>query len=128
MGDGFLTAFEERRRRGTRLALDWKYSSRLYAFVPLVLMMGLVGGVDLLGKATWWQRVTGAVLLLASVVCVGLLVRWLRRPVDAASKERLRKYYDDMRLRNIWRDVRGSAETRGVTWRNDLPDPPSPSG
>lgn len=128
VGDGFLRDFEERRRQGTRLALDWKYSSRLYAFVPLVLMIGLVGGVDLLGKVTWWQRVTGALLLLATAVCVGVLVRWLRRPVDAASKEQLRKYYDDMRLRNIWRDIRGSAKTQGVIRRSDLPDPPSPSG
>ncbi len=127
MGVGFLQAFRERRRRGTRLALDWKYSFRLYAFVPLVLMMSFVGGFDLLGKAAWWQRVTGAALLVASGVCVGLLVRWLCRPVDAASKEQLGKYYEDMRLRNIWRDIRGSSKSPGVTRCSEVPDPPSPS-
>ncbi len=106
VADDFLHAVRERRRRGTRLALDWKYSFRLYAFVPLALLFGFVGGIDLSGDDAWWQRLAGGLLLLASTVVLALLIRWLGRPVDPASKEKLHKHYDEMRLGNIWRDVR----------------------
>jgi hypothetical protein len=98
----------ERRARGTRGALDWKYSFRLYAFVPLILMFGAVGGIDLLAKDVWWQRVIGVTLVLATALVVGVLVRWLVRPVDPMSQERRTQYYEEMRFANLWREATAS--------------------
>lgn len=90
----------DRRARGSRVALDWNYF-RLYAFVPLILMIGFAGGIELVSQEPWWQRLLGVALLLVIVLVIGSLVRWLMRPVDPASKERVRQYHDEMRLQNL---------------------------
>lgn len=106
--DDFMQGVRERRSRGTRAALDWKYSFRLYVFVPLTLMIGIVGGLDLLGNGHWWLGLAGLLVLLSSAVIIGLSARWLLRPVDPMSKERLRQYHEEMRLQNLWREARAS--------------------
>ncbi len=84
------------------MALDWRYSHRLYLYVPLALMFGLSGGVNLMGKEAWWQELLGALLLVSTVVTTAMLVRWLLLPVDPMSQERLHQYYEEMRFRNLW--------------------------
>lgn len=92
-----LQDYKERRRRGTRAALDWKYSIRTYLFVPFGFAMGSFGGLDLLDKEPLWQQVGGALLIVATLVAGAALVRWLLLPVDPQSRARLDAYYEEMR-------------------------------
>lgn len=71
-------------------------------------MTGAVGGFDLLAKDAWWQRVLGVALVLATALALGALVRWLMRPVDPMSQERLTQYYEEMRFANLWREATAS--------------------
>ncbi|HVM06913.1 MAG TPA: hypothetical protein VM345_00490 [Acidimicrobiales bacterium] len=92
-----LHGYRERRQRGTRLALNWRYNARTYMFVPLGLVMAASGGLTLLTDGAWWKETAGAVIVILVLVATGALVRWLLLPVDAESKARLEAYYEDMR-------------------------------
>lgn len=96
-----FAVIRERRRRGTRAALDWRYEFQTYLGLMVVLFFALAGGVDLLDGERWWQPVVGSLLLVSTVTVVGLLVRWIRRPVDPESKARLDAFHESMRWRNI---------------------------
>lgn len=104
--------FRERRRRGTRRALDWQYSSKLLLPIPLAPIYGLLGGLDLLSKEAIPQVVAGGVLVVASLVSAAALVRWRLRPVDPDSRERLRKLHESFRLRRI------RVESRAVVYES----------
>ena len=92
-----IRGYRERRGRGTRIALDWKYNARAYMFVPVGLLMALFAGVALLEGDAWWKQFGGALVVIAVLVATGALVRWLLLPVDPDSRAALEAYYDDMR-------------------------------
>lgn len=79
-----LEATRQRRQRGTRKPLDWRYSSREYLFVIfLAVVFPAGGGIDLAFRhEAVWQRLLGLLLLALVATEVALFVRWLRKPVD----------------------------------------------
>ena len=98
-----FAAIRERRRRGARAALDWNYEFRTYLGVVMGLFCAVVGGVDLLDGDRWWEPIAGALLLVCAATAIGLLVRWILRPVDPESKARLDQFHESMRWRNIFK-------------------------
>lgn len=95
----WLERVRERRRRGTRAALNWKYNFRIYVLVPLGFVVAVVAAVDLVEVGSAWRRSLGLVALLAIGVAVIGLVRYLRRPVDPDSARRRQEYYESMSFR-----------------------------
>ena len=99
--DGIVRGFRERRRRGTRVALDWRYSLKRYLAVPTIIVFGFLGGLDLLGQHSRWQQALGVLLLIATVLIMGVLGRWLLRPVDPLSRDKLHRRHKEMRSTNL---------------------------
>ena len=95
---GMFEGLNERRRRGMRLALDWRDSFRVYLLVPIGLVGSFSGGVELLVKPGVWPRLVGALLLVATVGAVARLLRWLLLPPDPESVQRLRARREEQRL------------------------------
>ena len=97
-----VRGYRERRNRGTRVALDWKYGLRGYLLVPTVMLLALASGFDLLSSGIWWQALGGALVVLAVLVIAALIVRWLLLPVDVDSKARLDEEHENMRWDWSW--------------------------
>jgi hypothetical protein len=79
-----LEATRQRRERGTRKPLDWRYSSHDYLFVIFfAVAFPAFGGIDLAFRhEAVWQRLIGLLLLAFVAAEVTLFVRWWRKPVD----------------------------------------------
>jgi hypothetical protein len=97
-----LDRYRERRARGTRCALDWRHGYRQFLMVPIGLQCGAFGGFDLVSKGAWWQRELGVLVLAATAAAIGALARWLIRPVDEDSLQRLLARREELKWRTIW--------------------------
>lgn len=90
-----LAEHHDRRRRGTRAAMDWSAHGRTYLFVPPLLGLAALSALDLIGSDSPWQQAAGGAVLAATSVAMVVLLRWLLRPVDpesmAARQERRAK-------------------------------------
>lgn len=92
----FKTAMEasrQRRDRGTRRPVEWRYWTRDYLFVGFVAVaLPAFGGIDLAFRhEAVWQRLVGLLLLALVAAEVALFVRWKRKPVDADALARYRQ-------------------------------------
>lgn len=93
-----IDAYRRRRQSGTRLPLDFMYSSKSYLFDLFVAAVLPVGaGVDLIFRHdAAWQRILGSLLWTFVAVEIGLFIRWRRRPVDQEA------FDERNRLRDGW--------------------------
>lgn len=92
-------AYQERRRRGTRRPLDWRYSFRLYlGLIPATLLLGLSTGLRLLSNDDAWQDLLGLVLIASTIATAAAMVRWLQLPVDPDAQARLLAEHEENRL------------------------------
>jgi hypothetical protein len=88
----------ERRARGTRAALNWNDNFRLWLTAAFGLLFLSFGLIELITSSVTWQRVCGVVVAAACLLLVAFLVRWLLRPVDPESLDRLRTTRESSRL------------------------------
>lgn len=103
-----MTRYRARRKNGTRMAMDWKYSLRGYVMGVGLWAFVLISGLDLFHKNPLWQRISGVALIITSGLVALAVLRWLFLPVDDASAQALQEYHESMKWRNIWKDGEGT--------------------
>ena len=79
LNDASAGTYGQRKSRGTRLPLyrDWR-DLRFLAFLIVIVSLPLVGVKEVVGGSV----AAGTAALVAGVIGVALLVRYLRMPVD----------------------------------------------
>ena len=78
-----IDSYRARRRRGTRLPLDWSNTRAYLTYLVVAVAVPAGGGDELLfDRDAAWQRVVGALLWLIVMAQIALFIRWWRRPID----------------------------------------------
>lgn len=95
-----------------RRPLDWRMNHREYAMVIIVLACGLVAGLRYLFLGPGWMHLAGVGILLLELLAMRGLMRYLFRPVDPVALRVQAKQNEQMKLSNIWKDMRGGAAQR----------------